>query len=81
MRKIKQIDRPFQIIRTMPSGERLFSAEASLEWAKERTDKLPKNQLPAYVTVRRNGAWERVYERNPTLPPLKPRFNSNAERA
>ena len=64
MKKIKQMDRPYQIVRTMPGGQRLFSAEASLEWAKERTDRLPKKQLPAYVACRHNGTWERVYERN-----------------
>lgn len=63
MRKIKQIDRPFQILRSMPSGLRLFSAEATLDAAILRADSLPKMQLPATVVVRRNGSWETVYER------------------
>lgn len=63
MRKIKQIDRPFCIMRTMPGGERLFSAEASLAVAIARTDKLPKSQLPAYVVERYCGQWLRVYDR------------------
>lgn len=63
MRKIKQIDRPFHIMRTMPSGPRLYSAEASLDAAIIRTDNLPRTQLPAEVLVRRGGAWECVYAR------------------
>lgn len=63
MKKIKQIDRPFHIVRTMPSGERFFSAEVTLDRAVERTNMLPRKQLPAYVAVRGGGEWKRVYER------------------
>jgi hypothetical protein len=63
MKKIKQIERPYQIMRTMAGTSRLFSAEASRARAIERTDLLPKKQLPANVWVRTNGAWECIYDR------------------
>jgi hypothetical protein len=63
MRKIKQIDRPYQIMRTMGGETRLFSAETTLAVATARTDKLPKQQLPANVWLRVNGKWECVYDR------------------
>ncbi len=58
MRKIKQVDRPFLVYRTMPTGRMLYSAFESLDTAIAQTAKLPRRQLPATI-------WRRGYHDAP----------------